>query len=157
MPEFRITKFNPEFRTASGVYARDEWTSVGDIGRTFDGAVFSRDEYNRTEDAYVEAAQAFLGEAGISSLEVRGLENHGRATLTVEDDDSISIADAGGLIRKMLRQEFWCRLESEVAFVHVGQDYYMYVGVPNFCSNAEQVAKRLGLFVEPMPSPYRPV
>jgi hypothetical protein len=54
-----------------------------------------------------------------------------------------------------LRERFWCRLESRKAFIHVGFDYHMYVGVYHVCPAAEELARRLGLFVESFPSPYR--
>jgi hypothetical protein len=54
----------------------------------------------------------------------------------------------------MLRGDFWCRLESAGAFVHVGYDYYVYVGVPVESPEAAALARQLGLFVEPFRSPY---
>jgi len=48
-----------------------------------------------------------------------------------------------------------CRLEGADAFVHVGWDYYMYVGVPRPCPAACRQANDLGLYVEDFASPYR--
>ena len=39
------------FRDSAGAYTRDEWTSFGDIGRSFDGVELTRGEYERVEDA----------------------------------------------------------------------------------------------------------
>jgi hypothetical protein len=58
------------------------------------------------------------------------------------------------VLRALLREEYWCKLESDSAYIHVGYDYYMYVGVPAECREAVAEATRLGLFVEPMQSPY---
>jgi hypothetical protein len=58
-------------------------------------------------------------------------------------------------MRRVLREEFWCRLEGPEAFVHFGYDYYLYVGVPRACPEAEQATRRAGLFVESFRSPYR--
>jgi hypothetical protein len=33
MIEYRVTKYDPAHRDSTGVYFRDEWTSVSDIGR----------------------------------------------------------------------------------------------------------------------------
>ena len=74
--EFRVTKYDPVYRDREGVYMRDEWTSVGDIGRAFGSSVLTESEYRRVEAAYVTAAVAFLREAGVLSLAVAGLENH---------------------------------------------------------------------------------
>jgi hypothetical protein len=53
-----------------------------------------------------------------------------------------------------LREEFWCRLETEDRFLHFGYDYYMYVGVKTTCSASITFAREVGLFVEQFDSPY---
>ena len=55
----------------------------------------------------------------------------------------------------MLREELWCRLESVDGFVHIGWDYYMYIGVPHPCPEAELLAEGLGLYPERIVSPYK--
>jgi hypothetical protein len=70
------------------------------------------------------------------------------------EGSSLGLAEVGEVVRRVLREEFWCRLEGAGAFVHVGWDYYMYVGAPRPCPGAEALARQLGLFVEPFRSPY---
>lgn len=154
MLEFRVTKYDPDHRDRRGAYTRDEWTSVGDIGRAFAGVVLTEAEYRLVEDAYATAAVAFLREAGVQSLAVAGLENHAAVPLAFTDGSSLDLAEVGEVVRRVLQEEFWCRLEGAVAFVHVGYDYYMYVGVPVACPIAAALAGQLGLFVEPFRSPY---
>ena len=155
MNEYRVTKYNPKFRTSSGAYTRDEWTSFGDIGRSFGGVELTRDEYQRVEDAYVAAGVGLLREAGVPQLAVRGLENADGLPLPFGDGDALSLDQIPDVLRRLLRAEFWCRLEAEDAFVHVGYDYYMYVGLPRPCSEARQQAEDRGLYVEDLASPYR--
>ena len=154
MFEYRVTKYNPAHRDSHGAYTRDEWISVSDIGSTFSGEVLTATVYQRTEDAYVTSAVAFLKEAGVPSLQVNGLENHAAHPLPIIEGSSFAVEEAGSVIRQILRSEFWCRLESSLAFIHIGYDYYMYVGVPQACPGAEALAGQLGLFVEPFRSPY---
>ncbi|AWM35889.1 hypothetical protein GobsT_63800 [Gemmata obscuriglobus] len=154
MFEFRVTKYDPAHRDSRGAYTRDEWIAVSDIGQAFGGVVLTEAEYRRVEDAYVAAAIAFLREAGVEALSVAGLENHARVPLPFADGSSLGLAEAGGVVRRLLRAEFWCRLEGAGAFVHVGYDYYMYVGVPVACPGAVADARQLGLFPEPFRSPY---
>ncbi len=154
MFEFRVTKYNPAMRNAAGAYTRDEWTSICDIGRAFGDVVLTELEYRRAEDAYVTAAVAFLQEAGVRSLNVAGLENHAGITLSLHDGSALSLSEAGQVIRRLLREDFWCRLESKEAFVHVGYDYYMYIGVPKACPEAVNTARQNGLYPEPFQSPY---
>ena len=50
-----------------------------------------------------------------------------------------------GALRDVLREAFWCRFEAADAFIHVGWDYYMYVGVPDPALDAQQEAKTPGV------------
>jgi hypothetical protein len=153
--EFRVTKYDPAHRDRSGAYTRDEWISVCQIGQSFNGVVLTEQEYQRVEDAYVTAAVAFLRDSGVSSLAVASLENHASVPLPFAEGSQLGLTEVGEIIRRLLRAEFWCKLVSAEAFVHIGYDYYMYVGVPVACPNAEHLAQELGLFVELRRSPYR--
>jgi hypothetical protein len=145
--EFRVTKYNPAHRDRR-VYTRDEWISVCQIGQSFDGVVLTEQEYQRVEDAYATAAVAFLREAGVPSLVVADLENHASVPLPFAEGSELGLIEVGEVVRQLLRAEFWCRLGGREAFVHVGYDYYMYIGVPEACPNAKALARQLGLFVE---------
>ena len=59
------------------------------------------------------------------------------------------------VVRHLLREALWCRLEDDAGrYIHVGYDYYMYLGVDRNCPESEALAKRRGLFVEEFRSPY---
>ena len=154
MFEFRVTKYDPRFRAADGSYARDEWTSVSDIGRTYGGVLVTREEYERTESSYLAAARAFLEEAAVQVVSIRGLEDPNTRYPQFCDGAAVPVEEIDSLLSLMLREELWCRLEAKDAFVHIGYDYYMYVGVPIPCPFAERRAASLALFVEPFGSPY---
>lgn len=154
MFEYRVTKYDPDLRDGVA-YLRDEWTSFSDIGQSFNGVVHTESEYQRVEDAYATAAVAFLREAGVVSLSVCGLENHNTIPLTIREGSALSLAQIGRVVRRILREHFWCRLEGVRAFVHIGWDYYMYIGVPVLCPGAISLARQLGLFPESFRSPYR--
>ncbi|MNU82239.1 hypothetical protein D3C71_719170 [compost metagenome] len=152
MFEYRVTKYDPRIRNSGGTYS--EWTSVSDIGKSFDGVPLTSSEYQRVESTYIASALAFLREAGVPSLTVRALENHSDATVVLADGDVVSLEQVSAILPQVLREKFWCKLEGLDSFIHVGYDYYMYVGVPVDCPKAEQLAANLGLFVEPFQSPY---
>lgn len=154
MHEYRVTKYNPAFRDPGGAYTGDEWTSVKDVGRSFADGVLTREEYERVENAYVGAALAFLDEAGLTSLRVEGLENTRGERLLFRNDSILPLTHVGDVIRRVLREEFWCRLEGVDGFVHFGWDYYMYIGVPHPCPKARERTVELGLYVEESDSPY---
>jgi hypothetical protein len=154
MLEYRVTKYDPAIRRNGGKYT--EWTSVSDIGTAFDGTVLTQTAYEEVEAAYIAVATAFLREAGVSSVSIRGLEHRKDEEPPYSEGDSIAPTDAGAIMAKVLREDFWCRLEGEGAFVHFGWDYYMYVGVASACPEARRLAAKVGLFVEEMRSPYHP-
>jgi hypothetical protein len=153
--EYRVTKYNPAFRDSKGAYAKDEWTSFKDVGQSFAGIVLAREEYERTEQAYVSTALTFLREAGLTTLNIEGLENSQANRLAYQEATVLSIEQAADVITRVLREEFWCRLQNAHGFVHIGWDYYMYIGVPRLCPSAEARANELGLYVEEFASPYR--
>ena len=150
---WRITRYDPASRDERGAYQRETWTSICDVGATFDGVVLTSDVYLHTEDAYVNAFATFAEESEIEYLEVREFE-HGENLL---EGDVLTISDAREVVRRMLREEVHCVLDAtpKTFSVHVGFDLYMYVGSESACGHAVRVAEELGLFVdEDFPSPW---
>lgn len=149
MLEYRVTKYDPRFRDPTGAYNRHEWTAYGDVG----GSV-SLEDYQRVESSYLSVAIAFLTEAGIQSVQVRGLENAAATPVTYAEGSVLTSTEWESAFRSVLREQFWCRFESSESFVHFGWDYYMYIGVPRNCPAARVLAESRGLFVEECSSPY---
>lgn len=171
MNEYRVTKYNPEFRNDYGHYTgagwnptvriddgppftKVEWTMFKEIGGTFSGVVFTREEYDRVEDGYVQVAVTFLRESGESSMRVAGIEKRGRL-VDFDNGGVLQLARIGEIIRPTLREEIYCRLEGNDSFIHFGWDFYMYIGVPHPCPGAEARAAELRLYVEECASPIR--
>ena len=74
--ELRITKYDPQYRNEIGIYLRDEWIGISDIGKTFEGKVLTASDYFGTEDRYIEALKTLLGACGISEMRMsRGHKN----------------------------------------------------------------------------------
>jgi hypothetical protein len=153
MNQYRITKYNPKFRDSSGAYMKPDWTSMSDIGSSFDGVTLKREEYLVTESAYIDSVMSFISEDRIPALRAVGVENH-RKAIAPKEGHLFSAADLPEIIRSILREEFWCRLEADDRFIHFGYDYYIYIGVKNRCETSIQSAHSKGLFVEPFTSPY---
>jgi len=154
MQHYRVTKYDPSRRDVSGAYPADDWTSRSDIGQSFGGVALTEERYTAVESAYLDAASAFLNEAGVRELVVVGLEKGAAREGSPSQGEVVPAERIPAVLRALLREEYWCRLEGTSAFVHVGWDYYMYIGVPTLCRNAESVARNLGLFVERFRSPY---
>lgn len=154
MKQYRITKYDPSNRDAAGSYTKSEWTSFGDIGRSFDAGTLSKEDYLRVESAYIEAVHRFLFDDPERTLTAQGVENHLSKKFAPSEGEKVNKDSFESVCRSILREEFWCRLESEDSFVHFGYDYYMYIGTDEERSEAIEFAKSKGLFVERSPSPY---
>ncbi len=155
--KYRITKYNPSNRDATGGYLLDDWTSNSDIGSSFGGTILSEAEYNRVEDAYVLCAVSFLRESGIHQLVMTYLENHGdyhEPGLDLKEGQVYSLQELERLFRLVLRETIWGKFEwHDLAYVHFGYDYYMYLGVNQECPKSTAYAVQHGLFVEDFESP----
>lgn len=157
--EYRVTKYNPRNRDGKGLYLVDEWVRRSQVGRSFNGVLFTEADYQKMEDAYVATALAFLQESGGASLRITALENHRGYQdpgLNLQKGAQLRPEEVARVCRLNLREAIWCKLEDDAGrFIHFGWDYYMYIGVPTSCDGAKVLARRLGLFVEPFASPYR--
>lgn len=62
------------------------------------------------------------------------------------------------VVRDMLRERGYCRLDADRAvYIHVGYDYYLYLGGDVRCQRTLALATELGLFVDTgYVSPHHP-
>jgi len=167
--QWRVTKYNPDFRDENGYYTLiEEWTCPSEIGKTINGKVFTLDEYLQIEAAYINSAIKFIEESGINSLRILRLEcnisEEDRTSLLYEKEFEKLVLKEDLLVNKneirlickmVLRNFLWCELFSkDNFFVHFGWDYYMYIGSFVNCSTAIEFAENNGLFVEKIQSPH---
>lgn len=159
MFEYRVTKYDPRKRDVEGRYLADEWTMYSQVGHEIAERVLTVEEYLQTEAAYVKAAMNMLSECGIDALIIRDLENsarHRTDSFELREGTRISGDSLDEALKGLLREEFWCRLEDgQGSYIHVGWDYYMYVGVPCEPSASIEAVRADGLFVESFESPYK--
>lgn len=147
--QYRVTKYNPARRNSQGHYLDKDWTSIADTGES--------PEYLRIEKAYLVSAEEMLREHDIKELRIAGLENYRKFRLAgfrLGEGARFGLDQLEQILRAMLREQFWARLQAPRAFLHVGYDYYMYIGVPAPLGLSRVAAERRGLFVEEMRSPY---
>jgi intein/homing endonuclease len=166
---WRITKYNPTFRDIYGSYQKNEWTSISDIGETFDGKRLTTEDYIRTENLYIDAIIDFLKELEISGLKIDGLEKNKvviepnnlytyEMTIlfeAVKNQQFLSIKQVECISRLILREQLWAKLSyRQTIFVHFGYDFYMYIGCEHEYKDVIKKIEKTGLFVEPFESPY---
>jgi hypothetical protein len=159
MFEYRVTKYDPLKRDTEGQYLAEEWTMYSQVGHEVADCILTIEEYSRIEAAYVKAAKNFLSECGVDTLTIHCLENNAAQrpdSFELREGTRISGSSLNEALKGLLREEFWCKLEGENgSYIHVGWDYYMYIGVPCEPSSSIDEAQADGLFVESFESPYK--
>jgi hypothetical protein len=155
---YRVTKYDPALRDNAGRFPDDlpsSWTRFGDIGNVFGGARLTLPNYLDTEANYLVAVASFIEESGIAKLVAYGVENTDGG-FRVHEGQELAPAEAVEAVRQMLRGDGWCRLATDDdSYVHVGWDYYLYVGTRQPCDQSVRLAEARGLFVDrEFRSPY---
>jgi hypothetical protein len=153
--ELRVTKYDPALRDERGGPTGDDWTSVNDVGDIFGGEVLTLRRYLEVESHHLEVVAVFLAEAGVDHTIVRGPERHEARWWPVEGEP-LARLESVDVVREMLRERGFCRLEApKDVYIHVGYDYYVYMGGDVPSDRTRLAAAQVGLFVDsPFASPY---
>ena len=154
MHQYRISKYNPMYRI-DGAYTRAEWTSIADVGKTYDGDVFTLADYEHVEQCHIAFLCALAARENAFPLRIEGLESS-QSEIPWTDNQLITANELPNLVRDVLREECWCRLAAPDFFIHFGYDYTMYVGCSHTTEAITALATSHALYAEPMTSPYHP-
>ena len=149
--QYRVTKYDPANRV-NGAYTKDEWTSMYNVGRSYNGKVFTFEEYLKVEKSYLDVIERVMKELDIKTVEVR----QGERIFSALNNSAVNSCEEVLMIaRGVLREDFWCKLEARDFFIHFGYDYYMYIGADIEEKKMSEIARKNGLFAEPIErSPY---
>lgn len=153
--ELRVSRYRPGVPQS----ATSTWTSMSDVGQLFDDGLLSLAEYERVEQLYLAALASLLDAAGRPELtvsEVQVAPSASAAARAVRDGARVGVAEALEICRLELREELSCRLDDDQRFyVHVGFDFYLYVGCERLSPSVIAAIEGSGLFIEhKVPSPY---
>lgn len=152
MNQYRITKYNPIFRNMYGHYTAREWTDFSDVGKEFNGVILTMDKYLYYENAYIKTAISMLKSCNINNLIIKNLEIYNNDNLF--ENQIFFLENIPNAIRNILRNNFWCKLETKEFFIHFGFDYYMYIGCTLEKEKVTQIANSNHLYCEEFLSPY---
>ncbi len=153
MNNYRISKYNPIYRQ-DGIYKKEEWTSMSDIGRIYDNIMFTPEMYLTVEQSYLSVIKCFCEQLNVNSLTVVGLEDY-NCLCDFYNGQEVRLNDILQISQDCLREKYWCKLESKNFFIHFGYDYYLYVGSSLTYENVKKITDCYNLHIEPIPSPYR--
>ena len=145
MNYYRISKYDPQYRI-DGIYQKDEWTSISDIGKVYDGKVFTENEYYKTEQSYADFVLGVCNLQGINYLTIADFENYNNLHWT--NAQQLNTHQSGEFIKLCLREEIWGRLVSKGFVFETGYDYYIHIGCELGFDNIGQLADQNNLFVE---------
>jgi|SRR5688572_20687759 len=159
-----ITKYDPAYRDYYDVYTKNEWISFYDIGKTFDGVLFTEEEYLETERKYIQATKLFFEFHQCEYFELANLETQtftGMAS-SITDDRLIKKLDQSegnrifelallptvvqSILREFIWGELFCRADKNIA-VRFGYDYHMYFNSSKDMDPLLKQISSLGLYV----------
>ncbi len=161
MYSWRVTKYDPVNRDTDGRYLDDqEWICYSEVGKKV-----SLEEYQETEQMYVNAIRSFMDEMGLEQAYVIALEqwkdevqkqNASEMLSRIWIGKRIPLEEIQQLASLTLRNAIWCKIAfKRQFFVHFGYDFYMYIGAGRECTKAIDEVTKSGLFVEECASPYQ--
>lgn len=161
-----ITKYDIANRDERGIYRKDEWASISDIGKFYNNELFIYDDYYKIETLYVNAVNLIMDFFNSNSIEVSHVFKL-KIIANAENKNSLDLLDTYNFIKKgsvitdkktiedlvrlRLREHIF-ELEiyvdksskSEILF---GFDYYMYLKTNKNISDLSVKIQNLGLFV----------
>jgi hypothetical protein len=168
MKTYRITKFNPAYRNKDGVYEKDEWTSIADIGKTFDNIKFTAQEYIKFENRYIQALECILSGCKEDIIELHELEKYHYeinefTEKKIYNEDLKEIydkicdnyvfafkEDVLNVIKLILRENIWGEIhfKNSNQRIEFGYDYYVYFMTKELSHYTINTIMKLGLYVE---------
>ena len=144
---YRISKYDPQFRI-NGVFTKNEWTSIYDVGNIFEGTKFTMNEYLIVEKNYLLAIEKIMDNTHTKSLTISKLAdyqghcNYRKGQRLHQKKDILSV------VRDCLREKYWCELRSRSLAIYFGYEYYVYVRCALSYSEIIEETSCVNLFVE---------
>lgn len=166
--KYRITKYNPKYRSDRGAYMREDWTSISDIGITYNKKILNRDGYLEVENNYLAALSiifAYFNSKGVivkkleknfSYSEVKkrmfniiGADVEGNFN-SIKNNDVLNLQKAIMVSTFILRETMWCELvDVEKNFIITfGYDYYLYCECNSLSDEIIEQIEEKNLFVD---------
>ena len=175
MFQYRITKYDQSQRNERGAYiGPSAWTCYSDVGETFDGKVLTIEECLRIESEYISAAIKLFEESGLPHLRLTRVNEHewqkekmrseggplydsAFDEIGFTEDAIVLLNDIPTVLQMIFRGFAEASLEWRNKFyVHIGWDFYMYVGIFKAAIDNDDAARSKDLYFENnYPSPYK--
>ena len=69
-----IVKYAPSGYNKDGIYTSDDWTSISDIGKSFNGKILSVKDYLKVEEQYVNTVLMIMSALDCECLAIEYIE-----------------------------------------------------------------------------------
>lgn len=166
-----IVKYSPQNYDSNGVYTADEWTSMWDVGRKFDGKLLTLEEYLRVEQRYVSVILSIMKATNCKYMTIQYLEADKKYITSciksskfydidcdllksmplLEEKRRIHISKITDIIRLSLREYIYVVLRNKEHKLQVqfGYDYYLNVSCSLNGETLKNIVCREGLYLDP--------
>jgi hypothetical protein len=168
MITYRITKYNPIYRDKDGVYLKDEWTAISDIGKSFGKKKLTYMKYLKVEGQYLKALERILSKIDLNTITINEIEKYFYKVNdnTVKDlyDENMKILfnklsdnycftskdELMNAIKLILREHLWGKIvvKNSNFKVEFGNDLYVYITSEELPKELIQSLSNIGVFIE---------
>ncbi len=143
---YQISKYSTNVRLSRDAFSFD-WTSVADVGRSYNGKIFTMDDYCAMEAKYVASVDRILDRQGIQTLKLSYLERQEKDTW--QEGKSLNRDEIHLFIKESLQEKCWGQLTGKQFIWEAGYDYYMHIGCSAELDEMQSLMSEFGLYVEP--------
>lgn len=170
MYKYRVTKYNPSFRDDEGLYLKEDWTAISDIGKTFDGEKLTAESYKKTEDSYIKAIHLIMDYLRVPYLTIMDVRQSSsfemfqeiikkyqklyseemlKYYLNVKNNDKLTKENVNVYCRLLLREDIGSRVFYPRRMkVYIGYDYLMSIHTSRPLDPIIPLIEEIGLYVE---------
>lgn len=166
-----IVKYSPKNYDNNGAYKIDEWTSRSDIGKCYNGKVFTLDDYLKIEQQYIDAVLSIMSATESKYLTINYLEinkddiiEHIKSSKfydidspllqslsLLKENNRISYEQMSCVIRLCLREFAYLELSNNEHKLKIefGYDYYLRVLCSLDNTVLQSIVDKAGLYLDP--------
>ena len=165
-----IVKYPPSGYNKDGIYTYDDWTSISDIGKSFNGKILSAKDYLKVENQYINTVLMVMSALDCKYLTIEYIEvNQDRIINDIEIYKKkygisitgtlpklkrkmrISQINIPNILRLCLRElcyiVFSCK--SKKLKLYFSYEYYLNIKCPIDSNTLSQIVKRNNLYLDP--------
>ena len=166
-----IVKYSPQKYNRNGVYTADEWTSRDDIGKDFDGKLFTLEEYLNIEKHYINVVHSIMKATNSKYLSIQYLEADKEYIINkikcskfysidsellqsiqlLEKNRRVYITRITDLVRLSLREYIYVVLSNKEHKIQIkfGYDYYLNIACSLNYETLNYIVRNEGLYLDP--------